>query len=70
MLDVVERATATCVVLLTVVGYLYHLTSCLLLSFNVKERVSVSNRDMLRTITKPLTKLVVQVKSTLMCRFV
>jgi len=50
-----------CVILLTVTGYLYHLTSCLLLSFNVKEGVSVSNRDMLRTITKPLTELVVQV---------
>ena len=58
------------VVLLIVTGYLYHLTSCLLTSFNVKESVSVGNRDMLRTITKPLTKLVVQVNCTLLCHFV
>jgi len=49
--------------LLLVTGYLYHVTSCLLSSFNVKESMSVSNRDILQTITKPLTKLIVQVAS-------
>jgi len=48
-----------------VTGYLYHLTSCLLSSFNVEQSMSVSNRDILQTITKPLTKLIVQVNCTL-----
>ena len=47
--------------LMIMTGYLYHVTSCLLPSFNLKESVSVSNRDILQTITKPLTKVIVQV---------
>ena len=50
-----------CVMLTCVAGYLYHVTSCLMSSFNVQQSVSVGNRDILRTITKPLTKLIVQV---------
>ena len=47
-----------------VAGYLYHVTSCLMSSFNVKESMSIKgNGDILRTITKPLTQLIVQVNS-------
>jgi len=48
-------------VLTVVAGYLYHVTSCIMSSFNIEESMSVGNRDILRTITKPLTKLIVQV---------
>jgi len=51
---------------MVVAGYLYHVTSYLMSSLNVKESMSVGNRDILRTITKPLTQLIVQV----ICRHV
>ena len=48
---------------LSVAGYLYHVTSFLMSRFNVHDSVSVGSGDILRTITKSLTRLIVQVNT-------
>jgi len=48
-----------------VTGYLYHLTTFLLSSLSMRDGVSVNRHDILRTITKPLTELIVQVHTLL-----